>query len=1151
MASKLCCTAEHEDRPESPELPNARFSQATPAKRPLLPQQLPPPSSRFTNVQSEDLYELRDIFNNVQDHADDKASMMRPSRARFSRGSMHSLRSLHKMTSMRSILRRKFSKDSSNKELPFPIRSKGKNKATSVELGTVVQQPRENSNQQLHIIKHDLRKDLLSDDKPDESGYDSDAKILGDIAQDIGKKSPGKRPSIHSIEWAPPTCRRPTPGSSTKGRNTPNPPRDIPPYNIRKPQKPQTVSFSTRFTQVFSTPDLRLDTSGERKRRLRRSHSATSMTLPKPSPISPLRLPSLTTHDDDGIPWSEVMKDSLRLSQSSVLPRQINPKTPKTMSDNTHNWEDNTHHDKSQDEVIATLSDQASDDHTGLAAHAVRSHFPQLFHITSPMASTSEGGVFKENSLPLKRSQIEDSRKDIEDNDPRHSVHLHTMRISHHLRSGSLLSWEQLADAPELPTSPRSIPKRTISEQSRQTYEQRHLPRHERHTSSSGFASSKLPSRWGKIIPNQGDPRADVASSIYSSRPQSPPESSGGSMVNFSGLAAGHHTFSISSMDFEKCRRSNSLTTDNEDTPRLVQRYGIQNALDVQASSPESPQLARPFPLSRKNSVADPKTSKFREELSPSPPKQAMSSSTSIMKFFNSKRLSMRSQSETNLQSDSPAMAMDGLFDTLPLPTARERRQSRSILSLQTEQGALWKDKAANHVWDRALKAHQEEKASLFLPRNRDLAVHGSPFRERSGSTAAMRTSVGDLVATDTVATIPKRSSAPLFGPHSPVSPRSEYPPTVTLRRSALAGKGSVSPGREVSDAFEKQGDSIEVVGAWGRYPSHTRHDRTFSASKLDHVETRDFALEAAIRIPSAREDTHEDDLIDPTDRLPSPPLLPGEKKRKRKIGSGHMAKSNSMTFGKTFFKNYSKIFKSQSIEFRRHGRGHRSSITSGGILEFPELELLPDVWPAIMEDDRQAKWHNRGAEHVTEYDKHKSSDVKGKAKMRGGDSMATLYQRHHSSAPSLDNLPIRDNANATEHSEDCARVWSTYYETCVPSFPCQSAGEDIGRRPRPSFDSKQASLYSHTLPARSPRHSRIASQLSHITIGSRGSARPSFLSMVEVGDVGEETSLVSVRRSTMDLISKFKEQETTGHERVIALTWAVSRGSEERATSL
>jgi hypothetical protein len=46
---------------------------------------------------------------------------------------------------------------------------------------------------------------------------------------------------------------------------------------------------------------------------------------------------------------------------------------------------------------------------------------------------------------------------------------------------------------------------------------------------------------------------------------------------------------------------------------------------------------------------------------------------------------------------------------------------------------------------------------------------------------------------------------------------------------------------------------------------------------------------------------------------------------------------------------------------------------------------------------------------------------------------------------------------------------------------------------------------------------------------------------MVDDDNAGEEKSLVSVRRSTMDLISKFKEQEATEHERVLSLTRAES----------
>jgi hypothetical protein len=115
MASKLCCTAEEEGRSGSPVLPNARVSAPTPANRPLLPGQTGSPNSRFTSARSDELHELRQIFDNAQDDASDRASSPKAPRPRSSRPSIYSLHSLHKMTSMRSILRRKFSKDLSRK----------------------------------------------------------------------------------------------------------------------------------------------------------------------------------------------------------------------------------------------------------------------------------------------------------------------------------------------------------------------------------------------------------------------------------------------------------------------------------------------------------------------------------------------------------------------------------------------------------------------------------------------------------------------------------------------------------------------------------------------------------------------------------------------------------------------------------------------------------------------------------------------------------------------------------------------------------------------------------------------------------------------------------------------------------------------------
>jgi hypothetical protein len=85
----------------------------------------------------------------------------------------------------------------------LPIHIEATQKVTSRGQDTVVRTSTDKANQQLKITKDDLRKDLLSDKKPDEGGYDSDAEVLEDIAKNIGKKTPSKRPSIHSVDWSP------------------------------------------------------------------------------------------------------------------------------------------------------------------------------------------------------------------------------------------------------------------------------------------------------------------------------------------------------------------------------------------------------------------------------------------------------------------------------------------------------------------------------------------------------------------------------------------------------------------------------------------------------------------------------------------------------------------------------------------------------------------------------------------------------------------------------------------------------------------------------------------------------------------------------------------------------------------------------------
>lgn len=206
MASKLCCNADHADRSDSPDLPNARLNGTAPVKPLLLHLAPSTPNSHFTSARTDELHELRQIFDNAKDDEAGPPARTKAGRARFIRPSVYSLHSLHKMKSMHSILRRKFSKDLPKKSSPKKDQQCDSKNASPAN-ATVLKQPHDGPNLQLKLTKEDLRKDLLSDQKPDQGGYDSDAVVLDDIARNIGRKSPSKRPSVHSIEWTPSTMR--------------------------------------------------------------------------------------------------------------------------------------------------------------------------------------------------------------------------------------------------------------------------------------------------------------------------------------------------------------------------------------------------------------------------------------------------------------------------------------------------------------------------------------------------------------------------------------------------------------------------------------------------------------------------------------------------------------------------------------------------------------------------------------------------------------------------------------------------------------------------------------------------------------------------------------------------------------------------------
>lgn len=106
---------------------------------------------------------------------------------------------------------------------------------------------------------------------------------------------------------------------------------------------------------------------------------------------------------------------------------------------------------------------------------------------------------------------------------------------------------------------------------------------------------------------------------------------------------------------------------------------------------------------------------------------------------------------------------------------------------------------------------------------------------------------------------------------------------------------------------------------SWCRYPSHNRVERSFSPAGIaDNVVSRDFAIEfGGFGITDEQKETK----------------------------SPRKKKSRGLTFGKSIVNTLSQIY---SIDLRRQHKGHRSSISVGGKLEYPELEILPQLSPSL-----------------------------------------------------------------------------------------------------------------------------------------------------------------------------------------------------------
>ena len=217
-------------------------------------------------------------------------------------------------------------------------------------------------------------------------------------------------------------------------------------------------------------------------------------------------------------------------------------------------------------------------------------------------------------------------------------------------------------------------------------------------------------------------------------------------------------------------------------------------------------------------------------------------------------------------------------------------------------------------------------------------------------------------------------------------------------------------PATRDSSQGSKDRQSKRSVDSWSKFPSHSRADRSSSpAGDTDLVFARDFAAES-----------------DLDKRALSKP--------RRVFSLSGKQKSRSMTFGRSMIKRLSTWYRSPSTD-KMFGAGHRSSISVGGVLEYPELEMLPPRFPLLHSPHHSPL-------HLSLHPSHHSHSH---SHVPLPDTTPTVSARPRitvSTASEDGLLPTRTLSDEPHHS---AKVWSNMYEECVQN-PHEADGESISR---------------------------------------------------------------------------------------------------------
>ncbi|KAL6714950.1 hypothetical protein ACLMJK_007210 [Lecanora helva] len=311
---------------------------------------------------------------------------------------------------------------------------------------------------------------------------------------------------------------------------------------------------------------------------------------------------------------------------------------------------------------------------------------------------------------------------------------------------------------------------------------------------------------------------------------------------------------------------------------------------------------------------------------------------------------------------------------------------------------ALYDSNAAS-IWERALREHSEEDTALKHTRlGSDLV--GPMDREFNRKPSLNRKTSNRQSMNDSQDNQPATIG------------RSRPRPTLQERLASYRLPAPIQPPPKNITKDIQRSPSARSTSSWARFPSHTRDERSLSpAGEQDQVYTRDFANMTPERMPEGSQTAWN------------------AKQGKDK---------DSTSFSQHVLSSIKHTYRTHSQELQRRltneARGHRSSISQGGVLEYPELEMLGRVSPPLPSPDVDMKIEIENVIRKASYTEPKP--VKQK---ESGHKTSPMKQKQHSS------------------EDQPARRWSRMYEECVvdPAKNPSTSPEPTLRRSTSEIDPK------------------------------------------------------------------------------------------------